>query len=266
VIAVVGERTGWVGNHTAGEGRTVANPALPGNQNVLVHALHRAGKQVVTVVISGRPLLLEPIHDASAAVLLAPLLGGLAGEVVADVLFGRVEPGGRVPSTFPRHVGQVPMYHGLPVGSGYDHPTLERHGYIDLPDSTPLYPFGHGLTYTSFALAFEQTKFDDGAFRVWAQVRNSGDRFGTAVVQLYARDEGGTVVRPVRQLVDFMRVSLASGETSVVEFTVPLERLAYTWPDDRRGVEAGEVSLLLGLSSADIHESAVLEVPELILT
>jgi beta-glucosidase len=265
VIAVVGERTGWVGNHTAGEGRTVANPALPGNQDALITELRRAGKRVVSVVISGRPLLLEAVHDASSAVILAPLLGAPAGVVIADVLFGRAEPGGRVPSTFPRHVGQLPMYHGFPVGSGYEHPTLPRYGYIDLPDSSPLYPFGHGLTYTSFELEFEDARFTDDALRVRARVRNSGEREGTAVVQLYARDEAATVVRPVRQLVDFIRISLACGAADTVEFIVPLGRLAYTWPDGRRGVESGDITLLLGLSSADIRDTSTLDVPELIL-
>ncbi len=186
VIAVVGERTGWVGNHTAGEGRTVANPSLPGNQERLIAELAADGKRVVSVVVSGRPLLLEAVHDASSAVVLAPLLGAPAGVVIADVLFGRVEPGGRVPSTFPRHVGQVPMYHAFPVGSGYEHPTLPRYGYIDLPNSVPLYPFGHGLGYTSFEIEFEDAQFAQGEFRVGACVRNTGGRDGSTVVQLYA--------------------------------------------------------------------------------
>jgi beta-glucosidase len=265
VIAVVGERTGWVGNHTAGEGRTVANPTLPGNQNDLVAALHRAGKPVVSVVVSGRPLLLAPLAEASCAVLLAPLLGPVAGEVIAEVLFGRVEPGGRCPSTFPRHLGQIPMYHGFPMGSGYDHPALPRYGYIDLPDSSPLYAFGHGLTYTTFDLELTQAGFDESAFHVQARVTNTGDRAGTAVLQLYARDEQARVVRPVRQLVDFGRRTLAPGVQDSLDFHVPLERLAYTWPDGRRGVESGAVTLLLGLSSADIRCTATVDVPELIL-
>jgi beta-glucosidase len=264
VIAVVGERTGWVGNHTAGEGRTVAEGTLPGNQTELVTALHAAGKPVVTVVVSGRPLILEAVHDASSAVLLAPLLGPLGGSIVADVVFGVVEPGGRLPSTFPRRIGQVPMYHGHPVGSGYDHPTRERHGYIDLPDSSPLYPFGHGLTYTSFDVGFDEAEFIDGAFRARVQVRNTGDRAGTAVVQLYARHQGASVVRPVRQLVDFARIPVGS-DAAAVQFEVPLQRLAYTWPDGRRGVERGDVTLLLGLSSADIRDTRTLDVPELVI-
>lgn len=265
VIAVVGERTGWVGNHTAGEGRTVADPTLPGNQTELITTLHRAGKRVVTVVVSGRPLLLEAVHDASAAVVLAPLLGQVAGATVADVLFGVIEPGGRTPSTFPRHVGQTPLYHGHPVGSGYDHPTLIRYGYIDLPDSTPLYPFGHGLTYTEFDLTLDDARCVSGNLHVRGAVRNVGSRPGTAVVQLYARDEAASVVRPVRQLVDFARVPVDVGATVAVELAAPLDRLAYTWPDGRRGVEAGEVTLLLGFSSADIRHTKTLDVPELVL-
>ncbi|MFD4985276.1 glycoside hydrolase family 3 N-terminal domain-containing protein [Streptomyces sp. NPDC058374] len=264
VIAVVGERTGWAGNNTAGEGRTASNPTLPGNQTELVEALRDAGKRVVTVVVSGRPLLLEPVHEASAAVLLAPLLGPVAGAVIADVLYGVTEPGGRVPSTFPRRVGQIPMYHGHPIGSGHDHPTLPRHGYIDLTDSSPLYPFGHGLSYTTFDLTLEGVTVEDGTLKVAAQARNLGERDGSAVVQLYVRDEGATVVRPVRQLVDFARVPLTGSATEKVEFTVPLERLAYTWPDGRRGVESGEVTVLLGLSSADIRGEATVEVPGLV--
>ncbi|WP_067819822.1 glycoside hydrolase family 3 N-terminal domain-containing protein, partial [Actinomadura kijaniata] len=266
VIAVVGERTGWVGNHTAGEGRTTANPVLPGDQPELVQALHAAGKRVVTVVVSGRPLLLEAVHDASAAMLLAPLLGPVAGTVIADILYGVSEPGGRTPSTFPRHLGQLPMYHGHPVGSGYDHPTMPRHGYVDLRDSSPLYPFGHGLTYTSFATSIETVRVEGDHVRVLATVTNTGPRAGTAVVQLYARDEAATIVRPVRQLVDFARAHLTADATTSLEFLVPLGRLAYTWPDGRRGLEAGDVTFLLGLSSADIRDEATVEVPALILT
>jgi beta-glucosidase len=265
VIAVVGERTGWAGNNTAGEGRTTANPTLPGNQTELITALHAAGKRVVTVLVSGRPLLIEPVHNASAAVLLAPLLGPVAGPVIADALYGMIEPGGHTPSTFPRHGGQIPLYHGHPIGSGNDHPTLPRHGYVDLPDSSPLYPFGHGLAYTSFELELGVVTVEGDALRVAAVARNTGERTGSAVAQLYARDEAATVVRPVRQLLDFVRVPLGAGETRDLEFTVPLARLAYTWPDGRRGVEAGEVTVLLGLSSADIRDETTIEVPALIL-
>ncbi len=265
VIAVVGERTGWAGNNTAGEGRTASNPTLPGNQNELITALHALGKTVVTIVASGRPLLLEPVHNASNAVLLAPLLGPVAGPVIADAVFGVREPGGRLPSTFPRTLGQVPMYYGHPFGSGYVHPSRPRHGYIDLPDSTPLYSFGHGLTYTDFEVELVQAAYADGALSARARVRTVGERAGTAVVQLYARDEWASVVRPVQQLIAFERARLDPSAAVEITLTAPLERLAYTWLDGRRGVEAGDVTLLLGLSSADIRGESTVDVPTLIL-
>jgi beta-xylosidase len=261
VIVAVGERTGWVGTHTAGEGRTAANPTLPGNQAALIELLHRLGKRVVTVLVSGRPLLIEAVHNASAAVVLAPLLGPAAGPAVADVLFGIRDPEGRLPSTFPRHLGQVPMYHGHPTGSGYDHPTLRRFGYTDLQDSTPLYAFGQGLGYTTFDADIVDASVDDGHIVVRATVVNTGDREGATVVQLYARDELASVVRPVRQLLDFQKVILSSGGGAEVEFRVPLTRLQYTLPDGQRGLEPGEITLLIGFASDDVRASAHIETP-----
>lgn len=261
VVVAVGERTGWVGTHTAGEGRTAANPTLPGNQTALVELLNRLGKRVVTVLVSGRPLLIQAVHDASSAVILAPLLGPAAGPAIADVIFGAREPEGRLPSTFPRHLGQVPLYHGHPTGSGYDHPTLHRFGYTDLTDSTPLYAFGHGLGYTTFDTDIVDASLDEGHIVLRATVTNTGDRAGATVVQLYGRDELASVVRPVRQLLDFQKTTLRESGSAEVEFRVPLTRLEYTLPDGRRGLEPGEITLMLGLASDDIRASSRVEVP-----
>ena len=254
VIAVVGERTGWVGNNSAGEGQTSARVELPGDQAHVIAALSEVGIPLVTVVIAGRPVILTAVAEASSAVVLAPLLGGEGPQAVADVLTGSVEPGGRLVSTFPRHVGQIPLYHGHPFGSGYGHPTGSRHPYNDL-DSTPLYPFGHGLGYTSFELALEAVEVDEEAGLITASigVTNSGARSGATVVQVYARDEHGSIVRPVRQLVGFDRVQLEGGAQSRVEVSFPIERLSYTFADGRRGVEAGEVTIMAALSSADVR-------------
>jgi beta-glucosidase len=261
VIVAVGERTGWVGTHTAGEGRTAANPTLPGNQTALIEMLDRLGKRVITVLVSGRPLLIEPVHNASAAVLLAPLLGPAAGPAIADAVFGLREPGGRLPSTFPRHLGQVPMYHGHPTGSGYDHPTTRRFGYTDLADNTPLYAFGHGLGYTTFDVDEIDAEVSGDHITVRAAVSNTGGRAGSTVVQLYARDELASVVRPVRQLLDFQRVGLGEGQNSAVELRAPLSRLEYTMPNGVRGLEGGAITLMLGLASDDIRARATVEVP-----
>ncbi|GAA4994446.1 glycoside hydrolase family 3 N-terminal domain-containing protein [Yinghuangia aomiensis] len=257
VVAVVGERTGWVGNNTAGEGQSTASPTLPGDQEDLVELLAATGKPLVTVVVSGRPLLLEKVARASRAVVLAPLLGEAAGQAIADVLFGRVNPSGRIPSTFPRHLGQLPLYHGHHHGSGYSHPTGTRHGYGDLTAQGPLYPFGHGLSYTTFAVEPDETHESvldvaDGVIRARLTVANSGDVDGETVVQLYARDELSAVVRPVRQLIAFARVALAAGERRQVVLEAPVERLFHTMADGRRGVAPGDITVMAGFSSTDI--------------
>ena len=254
VIAVVGERTGWVGNHTAGEGRTTANPTLPGNQNGLVTRLRRAGKRVVSswsradLCCSSRSMTRRPRccsrrSSARSPAKSSPMCSsGASSRAVAS---RRRSPGTSVRSRCTT---------GFPAGSGYDHPTLHRYGYVDLPDSTPLYPFGHGLTYTSFELEFEAARFVDGALR-----RRRGDE-----QRRTARHRGRAALRARRGRPRRAASSsagrlharlLAGGAAGVVEFGVPLERLAYTWPDGRRGVEAGDVALLLGLSSADIRDT-----------
>lgn len=259
IVAVVGERTGWVGTNTAGEGRSTAEPVLPGDQNRLLELLADTGKPLAAVVVSGRPLLLERVDRAAGAVLLAPLLGQEAGPVIAAALTGALNPSGRLPSTFPRHLGQIPLYHGHHHGSGYGHPTGTRHGYGDLERQGPLYPFGHGLSYTTFALTFDEAArpavalHDDGTITARIRVANTGTRDGQTVVQLYARDEHAAVVRPVRQLIQFRRVALAAGETRTVELSAPLERLHYTLPDGRRGIEPGEITIMAAFSSDDVR-------------
>jgi beta-xylosidase len=261
IIVVVGERTGWAGNNTAGEGRSVACPALPGNQEELIALLAATGKPLVTVVISGRPLLLERVAAASSAVLIAPLLGEEAGQALADVIYGEVNPSGKLPGTFPRHLGQLPLYHGRHQGSGYSHPA----GYADLDRQGPLYAFGHGLSYATFSVAPDDAlgpavAAAGGIISARLLVSNTGPVDGETVVQLYARDEHALVVRPVSQLIQFQRVALAAGETRAVTLRAPVSRLHYTLPDGRRGIEAGELTLMAGLSSDDIQHSATVTV------
>jgi beta-glucosidase len=265
VVAVVGERTGWVGNNTAGEGQATANPVLPGDQERLVALLAATGKPVVTVVVSGRPLLLEPVVRASAAVLLSPLLGEEGPRVIAETLYGAINPSGKLPSTFPRSLGQLPLYHGHHYGSGYGHPTGTYHGYNDLSEVTPLFAFGHGGSYTSFELRFDGSEpaVTVEAITASVVVTNTGDRAGETVVQLYARDEHATIVRPVRQLIDFARVALAPGKSRTVSFAAPLDRLAYTLTDGRRGFEAGDVTLMAALAADDVRCSATVPAPAL---
>ncbi|WP_223690691.1 glycoside hydrolase family 3 N-terminal domain-containing protein [Leifsonia poae] len=255
VIVAVGERTGWVGNNTAGEGQSTADPTLPGHQTALVEAIAATGTTVVTVVVSGRPLVIPRVAAASNAVLLAPLLGEVAGRTIADALYGRVNPSGHLPTTFPRSAGQIPIYHGHHYGSGYDHPTGTRHGYGDLADPSPLYPFGHGLSYSRFAIEPNgvHASITDDLIRIGCTVTNTSDREGETVVQLYARDEAASIVRPVRQLLAFSRVRVAPGERIELTLVAPVERLHYTMADGSRGIEPGEVALLVGSSSTDVR-------------
>ncbi|MGW0578430.1 glycoside hydrolase family 3 N-terminal domain-containing protein [Streptomyces sp. NPDC002920] len=255
VLAILGERTGWVGNNTAGEGQSTASPSLPGDQEDLLEHLASGDKPLVTVVVSGRPLLLEKVAAASNAVLLAPLLGEEAATAIARTLFGLINPSGKLPSTFPRHLGQIPLYHGHHHGSGYEHPTGTRHGYGDLDTQGPLYAFGHGLSYTTFEVTLDEREdrpavdLADGAIRARLTVANTGDVDGETVVQLYARDEFASVVRPVRQLIAFSRVGLAAGESRSLVLEAPVERLHYTLTDGRRGIEPGDVTVLAGLAA-----------------
>ncbi|MFJ3778969.1 glycoside hydrolase family 3 N-terminal domain-containing protein [Streptomyces sp. NPDC090075] len=262
VLAVLGERTGWVGNNTAGEGQSSVSPSLPGDQEELLELLAGTGKPVVSVVISGRPLLLATAARVSSAVLLAPLLGEEGGATIAGTLFGRINPSGKLPSTFPRHLGQIPLYHGHHHGSGYDHPTGTRHGYGDLDVQGPLYAFGHGLSYTTFEIdvAEQAVELDGGTIRARLTVANTGTVDGETVVQLYARDEFATVVRPVRQLIAFQRVALAAGESRELVLEAPVERLHYTLIDGSRGIEPGEITVLAGLDSDALAHTATITV------
>ena len=263
VVAAVGERTGWVGNHTAGEGRTSARVSLPGNQEQLILALERLGKRVITVVVTGRPLVLERVAAASDALLIAPLLGQFAGEAVAEVLFGSVNPSGKLPSTFPRTLGQIPMYHGHPQGSGYDHPAGTRFGYTDLEENAPLFAFGHGLSYTSFSVHLDHVELiEDERLRISISVANTGDRAGETVAQVYARDQVASVVRPARQLLAFQRIALSAGQSTTITTEVPLSRLAYTTVEGRRLLEAGQVAIRAGSASDDLGPETVITVPE----
>jgi beta-glucosidase len=263
VVVAVGERTGWVGNNTAGEGQSTAEPRLPGDQDRLVALAAATGRPVVTVVVSGRPLLIAEVVGNSNAVLLAPLLGEEAGRVVAEHLVGALNPSGKLPTTFPRSLGQIPMYHGHTYGSGYDHPTGTRHGYGDLDDQRPLFAFGHGLSYTSFEVSLDApVEVVGGELIVRAEVRNTGTAAGETVVQVYARDEAASVVRPVRQLIGFQRVALDPGGTRVAEIRAPLARLAYSAADGSRVLEAGEVTVMVGTASDDLPVSCGVTAPE----
>jgi beta-glucosidase len=215
------------------------------------------GKPVVVLLVNGRPLAMDRLAGRAPAILETWFLGVEAGPAIADVLLGRVAPGGKLPVTFPRATGSVPFYYNhLPSGRPAD-PDLAKDSarYHDLA-ITPLFPFGHGLSYTTFdygPLAFDREQVAPGStISVAVDVRNRGRVAGDEVVQLYAHDPVASVSRPVQELRGFSRVTLKPGETKRLRFTLAPEQLAY-WDAGRWRIEPGTIELMVGSSSTDIR-------------
>ena len=238
-----------------GEFRDRAKLGLPGEQEALIRAVAATGTPVVVVLIGGSAITM-PWLDRVDAVVDAWYPGQEGGHAVSDVLFGRVNPAGRLPLTFPMHEGQVPLYYAhKPTGRGDD--------YLDLTGQ-PLFPFGHGLSYTAFGyrdLAVDVHPPNDSvAMIVTATVQNTGSRAGDEVVQLYLHDVLASVARPIIELAGFMRVTLAAGESRTVSFRVSHAQLSMLDADMRRVVEPGVWRVLVGASSRDIRLRREVEV------
>ncbi|MDT5041875.1 MAG: beta-xylosidase [Actinoplanes sp.] len=248
-VAVVGDLAGLFGHGTSGEGCDAEDLRLPGVQAALLDALLATGTPVVVVVVSGRPYALGAVHGRAAALVQAFMPGQEAGGAIAGVLSGRVQPGGKLPVQIPRQPGGQPgTYLQPPLGA-------DNSGVSNL-DPTPLYPFGHGTSYTTFEVDDLRISAKevptDGEFTVSVRVRNTGARAGDEVVQLYLHDVIASVTRPVKQLVGFVRISLEPGAESPVRFRVHADRTAFTGRDLRRIVEPGEVEILVGTSAGDL--------------
>lgn len=252
-VVCVGGRSGLMPDCTSGEFRDASDLGLTGVQQQLVEAVVATGTPTVVVLVNGRVLALPWIAAQVPAVVEAWLPGEEGGAALAEVLFGRVDPSGRLPISLPRTVGQVPVYHGHKSGGGRSQMLGD---YTDGP-TTPLFPFGHGLSYTRFAyadLAIDPPRATaDAAIAIACTVTNAGDRAGTEVVQLYVRDLVASVTRPVRQLVGFARLELAPGAARRVRFRLDPSQLAFLDAAMRFVVEPGEFQVMLGASSADIR-------------
>ena len=252
-ICCVGGKSGLVDGCTSGEAVDRSTLGLPGEQQRLVEAIVATGTPTVVVLVDGRPLALPWIADHVPAVLHAWLPGEEGGHAVADVLFGAADPGGRLPVSMPHAVGQVPVFHGHKPSGARSH---WRGTYADGP-TTPRFAFGHGLSFTRFAydnlLVTPAEVTADEAVEVSCDVTNTGGRAGEEVVQLYVRDEVGSVTRPVRELRGFTRVALAPGETVRVTFELVVRALAFHDVALRRVVEPGEIAVLVGASSDDVR-------------
>ena len=259
-IVVVGERSGLTDDSTTGEFRDRRELGLHGRQQELLEAVVATGTPVVLVVVSGRPLALDWAARHCAAILLAWVPGDWGPAAIVDVLVGDQNPGGKLPISIPHHVGQVPITYRHHPSGGHSSP---KGDYVDGP-SGPLWPFGFGLSYTTFELSDLRVDRSEiatagGECIVRVDVANTGDRSGDEVVQLYVRDEEAEVARPVIELRGFARVSLAPGERRSVAFTLHSEQFAYTGVDHRRIVEPGRITLHVGRSSIDLRLTTAIQ-------
>jgi beta-glucosidase len=263
VVLFLGEDAGL-----SGEAHCRAFLDLPGAQEQLVQELAQVGKPLVCVVMTGRPLALTGILDKVNALLVAWHPGTMGGPAIADLVLGKVSPSGKLPASFPRTVGQVPIYYShmntgrppspgmsdIPTGTPLD-PKGFHSGYLDVAPVS-LFRFGYGLSYTRFAYSELKLSRDsmpvDGRLTASVKVTNAGPVAGDEVVQLYVRDLVGSLTRPVRELKDFARVRLASGESRTVSFALNADQLAFHTLDGKRVVEPGAFHLMVGGDSQQL--------------
>ena len=248
VVLVLGEPWSWTGEAAS---RTSIN--LPKEQTELLKALRKQGKQVAVVLLNGRPLDLSAESELADAILEAWYPGTMGAYAVADVLFGDYNPSGKLSVTFPRSLGQVPIYHyAKNTGRPYIHPEAKYESrYLDSPNE-PLYAFGHGLSYTTF----EYSDIAMDGLKATVTVTNTGSVEGTETVQLYIRDLVGSVTRPVRQLKGFERVTLKPGESKEVTFTIDKEMLSFYRQDMTWGPEPGDFKVFIGGASDNTKEAS----------
>ncbi|WP_208103962.1 beta-glucosidase family protein [Modestobacter roseus] len=261
VVLALGGRSGaFAGRMTEGEGTDSADIDLPAGQVTLARAVAQLGKPTAAVLFMGRPYGIAAVDEVVPGIVTAYFPGSEGPVALARVLFGLSTPGGKLPFTMPRHSGQVPIYQAHKRGSGdRREPADMWKGYRDMP-MTPLFPFGHGLTYTTFEYgdvsseAAEVTPEGEAVLRV--PVRNTGSRAGAEVVQFYASQPVRGMTRPVQQLVGFARVDLEPGQEAEVEVVLPVDQLGFTGVDGRFVVAPGEVTVHVGSSSVDLRTSS----------
>lgn len=245
VVIVLGEDA-----RQSGEGRSRTRLDFPGVQQELLEAVHAANENVILVVMSGRPLVLNWADENVPSIVQAWHLGSESGHALTNVLTGAYNPSGKLPMSFPRSVGQLPLYYNhLSTGRPDEIPEVFWSHYIDEQNS-PLYPFGHGLSYTDFAYSGLGVSADGGEVTVSVTVTNTGDVAGEEVVQLYIHDRAASVARPVRELKGFRKIDLAPGEAREVAFALGPDELGFYNGRGEFLVEAGLIDLYVGGSSA----------------
>ena len=256
VVLVLGEPWSWTGEAAS---RTSIN--LPKEQTELLKSLKKQGKTVAVVLLNGRPLDLSEESEYADAILEAWYPGTMGGYAVADILFGDCNPSGKLSVTFPRNLGQVPIYHyAKNTGRPYIHPDAKYESrYLDCPNE-PLYAFGHGLSYTTFE--YSDITLDAASFKAGGKlvakvkVTNTGSVAGTETVQLYIRDLVGSVTRPVKQLKGFERITLQPGECREVSFKIDTEMISFYRQDMTWGPEPGDFKVFIGGASDNVKEAS----------
>ncbi|WP_380181221.1 beta-glucosidase BglX [Kalamiella sp. sgz302252] len=250
VVAVVGEAQGM-----AHEASSRSDITIPPSQQALISALKTTGKPLVVVLMNGRPLAIEKQSREADALLETWFSGTEGGNAVADVLFGDYNPSGKLPMSFPRSVGQIPIYYNhLNTGRPYDfaRPNKYTSHYYDA-ENGPLYPFGYGLSYTSFKVSpvtlSSKTMPRDGTVKASVTVTNTGKLDGATVVQLYLRDQVASVSRPVKELKGFKRIMLKAGESQTVTFPIDVKALTFWNAKMQQVAEPGTFSVMIGLDS-----------------
>jgi beta-glucosidase len=260
VVLVLGDRSGMTPTCTSGETRDSADLHLPGVQEELAKVILDTGKPVALVLVNGRPLAIPALSEKVNAILEAWLPGEEGGTAITEVLFGDANPGGKLPITFPNSVGQVPIFYNRKPSGG------RSNWYVNYVAETvePLYPFGHGLSYTTFEysdLSIERKQVQVGEqVAISVNVRNIGPVTGDEVVQLYVCDVFASIPRPVKELKGYIRLSLQPNQARTVTFRLPVDMLAFY--DDQMDlvVEAGEVKVMIGSSSEDIRLESAFEI------
>lgn len=256
VILVLGDnestsREAWDEKHLGDR----TDVTLFGQQQELADALIATGKPIVVVLNNGRPLAIETIHNTVPAIVEAWYLGQETGTALARVLFGEVNPGGKLPVSVPRNVGQLPVY--------YNHKPTAKRGYL-LADTAPLYPFGYGLSYTQFGysdLTIEKSALaPTDSIKAKIKITNTGSVAGEEVVQLYIRDEVASLTRPVKELKGFKRIALKPKQSRWLEFTLPVAATGFYNEAMQYQIEPGTLQLMFGSSSADIRQQAAVEI------
>jgi beta-glucosidase len=253
-LVFVGESADMVG-----EAASRSSLDLPGRQMDLVKAIYEAGKPTIVILVNGRPPTIEWIAERVPAILESWMGGSQAGNAIADIVFGDVNPGGKLPVTFPRTVGQVPVYYNhMNTGRPPEANNRYTSKYLDVP-WTPLFPFGFGLTYTQFKITnlqlSAQSISPNGRLTVTVDVENVGKRTGDEVVQLYIRELAASMTRPVKELKGFQRVTLQPGEKRRLEFKLTGEQLGFWNREMRFVVEPGEFKVMVGPNSEDLIET-----------